>query len=705
MEVRVQSLIGRKKFPRNLKHDVSTTADFGFVQPIVSRRLHAEDTASLKLANVVMLNPLVKPTYGSMSLKSYVSFVPIADIWHPYESMMSGQTYSGAGATYIPTEIPNIHGIDLMRILMLFSDVYLVYGTLQNDTDVHNNLRYAKYSIGNVISPEDASAVFMAYFFDKKFNAAIALNDNESPYFGTIDSAYRYPSWSKDPAASNYVNFETMDFYDSFTYIDEDEQSHNVVMGFKLNRFGRNLRKILIGCGFQLNFDTGIKLDFARLVAYYKVWFDLFMPARDLTWKDTPAFNVMEYIEQNNSSIAELLYYTDEPVVTGTYVSIVRFFENLSMCYYTQNPDYVSAHITGNRNAIVPGGSFAAQAPTAGNTNNVSISNDNRNDGPHLSISSFGSISQPLLDVLKKMTTRMNVHTAIGGRIRDFMRVVFNSDYIDGHDSHRIGSESTPISVDPVFSTAETSQAYLAEYAAKGVGGKRLGDSRKFTYSARAEGYLFVLQTVVPDTHFAQGVDMELRAITKYTNYDQKFDGVTLLPTPKMAVYGIQEARTSLVDYSGGFGNIPIYSETKIAMNKINGDMSLPSTRESYLPFNIDKLLPYPRRKMYQESEGGTIVDYLNVYQVNPELLSASTVWRYIGLYPWIGLLNRIFVNSDVIKNTDLTSVSGLDYAAHDDNFIIHNYIDLSVVGYPIPMADSFQTEAFDSDTVKVEKA
>ena len=123
MNVNLGRPFGRKH-ERNLSHDISTTFDFGFCQPLVARRLHAEDSVNVRVADIVRLQPLVKPLFGSISLKKYFRFVKTADVWHPFESMLSGQTYNGAGEAYIPTKMPCLQQNTLTRILALFSDVY-----------------------------------------------------------------------------------------------------------------------------------------------------------------------------------------------------------------------------------------------------------------------------------------------------------------------------------------------------------------------------------------------------------------------------------------------------------------------------------------------------------------------------------------------------------------------------------------------------
>lgn len=122
--------IGRrtgKKFPHTLPKNVYTSSQYGFVQPSLCRECPAQDTIDLRVASKVFLQPLVKPTFGRMFLKQYHNFVPTADIYHPYESMLAGKPYNGSGiAHYIPSGVPTVSLGFLTVCNYLMSDFYFL---------------------------------------------------------------------------------------------------------------------------------------------------------------------------------------------------------------------------------------------------------------------------------------------------------------------------------------------------------------------------------------------------------------------------------------------------------------------------------------------------------------------------------------------------------------------------------------------------
>lgn len=694
MKVNLGFAFGRKN-ERNLSHDISTTSDFGYVQPLVARRLHADDSLSVRVADIVRLQPLVKPTFGSIQLKKYFRYVKVADIWHAYESMLTGQTYAGANATYIPTAVPTVQQDFLTRLVCMFSDIYCW------DSSVAPAESDGTFSMGSIrgVSANDCET----NYFDYQLNKGLYSGDGDKAFSEYLYSkmgfkpfyAHATDTWD---SSSNYVPIESMDYYD----VNEVEGVYHF-FGFKLNRFGRNLRKILIGNGYQMNWNKS-RVEIVKLFANYKAYFDEFMPSREITWKDTNAFKVMESVEQNNTPHIDEQCYESSDFTDG----LLGFIWDLVNMYYTQNPDFVSAHITGNRNSIVPTGALRIQSPAANDPHNVQVTGENSQ--AKMNMESVGSISAQMLDVLKKMTQRVAIHSQLGGRIKEFMKLVYGSEYVNGHDSDSIGTDVSDIQIGDVFSTAETAEGYLGEYAGRGIG-TNSGKYLKFRCSA--DGYLFVLGVIVPDAKYCQGVDTTLLMTDKYSCYDPAFDGLTLLPTPKFGIYGIQEF-PHVGDSSAGFGNMPIYSGTKIALNKLNGDISLPSTRESYLPFTLDKMLPYSIKSVGRQTvdtSTGQIHKTTGFVFKQPAMhnITAGTIWRYIGRDRWNGNEDRIFVNEGNGQEIHYDSESGETkylYAATpmDDNFIIQSYVDLKVFGNPKSLADSWYTDS-EGASISVENA
>lgn len=679
-----------KKTKRNLNHEVSTTADFGFCQPIVCREMVPQDTFSLRLGQIVRLQPLVAPTFGSIKVKNYTAFVPFADIYHPYESLLAGQTYAGSASSYIPVSVPKIRLSSLAHILTLFSSVIS-----KDYTNKEILIDCVQYVFSKTCHTEGIVQSDYEHWLDETklhdLTSSVTLyNWLQDTYHSTFDAM------SCDGTAQQIAN---LDFYSD---VPASTPYTGTLIGFKYNRWAKNLRKIFIGCGYQIDGFSQVEVSILPLIAYYKVWFDYFQPARDKTWKDTAAFALMEFLEQ--TGLASVDDYLDGSVNSNITAKIVpmfgEFLHDLAVCYHVANVDYTSAHITGVSGSLVPSYTRSTLDP---NSVPMSVENDSSQAYLNPVASDLETISAQSLDILKKLTQRISIHTAIGGRIKEFLRAVYNSDYVDVHDSYQLGTSQFDVQIDPVFSTAETAEGSLGEFAGRALGSND-GSKGLIRYKAKVPGILITLTALVPDAKMAQGIDPNLLHLTKEDFYDLTFDGSTLVPTRQVCIYGMNHCTSNVFSHTGTFGNIPIYTEYKVANNKLNGDMSKPSTMASFLPYTLDKLLPLPDSQVYDDAGEDTLL----LTGITSSVLAAGSIWRFTNLYPWIGNYNRIFTNSGKPYSTRTSSTyfGPLGFENDiDDNFILHNFVNLEVVGTPRSFKDSWYTGAGSDSDINVEQA
>lgn len=652
MDIRIRRQDAQKKYPHNLTHQVSTTSGFGFLQPILVKECSAEETVNLRVGQKVYLQPLVKPTFGQCELRTYSYFVPMADIWNPWESFLSGQSYRGSEAHYIPLNVPSFMNRDLTCLLRLCSEVWVFTAGC---SEIQNGLE---------ISKQSDDKYHTSSFTDALQQSFLTLNS-----FGNGMQTYNFPT-------SFHMTSESLDSLDGFDWFLSYKPGANVIVfAGRFNKVGSDLRKIFLGCGFQMNSQTK-ELNMLPIFAYFKAYFDMFYPARDMTWKDTKAFGFLERCEQHGYGLSNT--WNGDSTCVQLFLSFI--FDELVQCYYTQNPDFVSAHITGTS---LPVASPTSLFPYVAPNNSVGHSvHDDRGQTPRIAQTESVDLGWPAIDILRRLTFRKNIHTAIGGRIDKFLRSIFGSDTRNEPESFYLGSQILDIDISAVMNQAQTTEGFLGQYAARGVGQHTGIDLH---YECRSAGYLITMMAVVPFARYSQAVDPTLSHITKYDFFNPDLDSVTLKPTPKYEVYGIQEVeksgQQSYTDLQSGFGNIPLYMEYKQHYNILNGDMSKRSTRSSYLPFTLDKLLPY------SSTQNGRVVN------LSPDILVNGSIWRYIGKDAWLGNYDRIFVNDGDVNTPD------------DDNFIIFNYVDLKSLSFALPTADSFQTGSLTEDSFKVQKA
>lgn len=706
MKVNVGNAKTDKKYLHDRSHDVSTTSDFGFMQPLMVDEVIGNSTCELRTGQIVQMMNLSKPTFGTMYLKTYHVFVPMESIYHPYASLRAGQTYMGANSTYIPQQVMSLNTALLSYICKLMSDI-VIFKLDGNEFISSYNIQFSTTNATYISSWQN---VFVQWAEDcEKYitnsNVPFYLyNNNDFVNFTRYLSVY-------DKDTNGDPIFDGYDWIDTFQIVPQGGNAENYVIAGKYHDSALNFRKVCYGCGYKLLWDN-TQVSALPLFAYWKVYYDLFYPQRDLTWKDTAAAGIQEWCEQYGRFIFTA---GSTGLVYQKLGLLVQFVKDICTAYYTKSPDFVSSHITGQRISTVPNTNISVIDAYSGNLDKVgTLSNPNSGVGIGTNVSTAGNVSylasinngllnQSALDLLQRVYHRINAHTAIGGDIRTYLKSQLGIDYLDEDETYWIGATSVPISADPVVSQAETPQGFLGELSAFG----RAGDGNKsFKYSCDVPGYWVCLATVVPEARFAQGMDMSLKHLKKDDFFDANYDSQTLLPTEKKYIFAESQFDNLVTpaDFSSSFGNIPNYFEYCVKQNLINGDMSLRSTRATYLPFNLDILLPYTDSTYFNNTqETVCFVDSLN-----PTYLVNGTIWRYIGLYKWIGGFDRIFrVSGDGDKpwNAFPTTYGIFASRSISDNFLIHNYMDYKVWSTKLPCRDAFQTGAFDSDSFAIEKA
>ena len=640
MKISIARQASGKKYLHNLERSGVTTNGFGFVQPIQCRELIPQDHVKIRSGNQIRLQPLVKPTYGRVEIKTYHGFVPISDIYHPFESLLAGKTYNGANSSYIPQYVPFTQEAILAFSTYLFSYFWIFKGDGQGAITMDDN---SILTTGAFVPVDNTEMTTLKPLFLSAYQSYVSSCFTN----GSVTSTKVGYVISYFQNVSNFGVFETSSTVNSLQKCDwffvfRDASDIPYICGGRLTEAGKNLQKILLGTGYNLNLGNQEDKSILKLCAYYKFWFDTFAVQRSITWKQTNCFKLLEYLEQyGQNDINQMI--ASEQTQSGVLATWFKFIIDLTKCYYTQSPDYVSAHISGT--AITTEDKYSYQlGNTSGGTEirDASVpsggNNQPRASFPYSSSGGFYQtlISQQGLDVLKQLYKYVNIKTAVGGKIGAFMRSIFGSDYRDEKESNFIGVHSNKVDISPVLSTAETSEGYLGEFAGQGYG---MTPGEIYDFTASCAGYLITMFAIVPDAKFAQGDDPDTSHLKKFDFFTPQFDAITLLPTRKSCIYNcfaLTDPDSNFIGYSASFGNMPNYSEYKVERDLVSGELAMLSSQANLLPFNMSKILPY------------TKVSSKGIANLNFNGLVAGEVWRWIGLYRGIGNFDRIFVNSDL---------------------------------------------------------
>lgn len=709
MKVNVPNQSTGKRYIHDLSHDVNTTSDFGFCQPILCREVEGNSNIHLRTAQLVRMMPMVFPTFGRITLNTYNVFVPIESVYHPYGSLRAGQTYQGAINSYIPDMVISGSCALLSVILKCLSKI-CIYNVGVNSTGGTNFFRFPSSDL--TVEPFDGLMYNNVLdFWRNKLSNFVFGSPNQIPNsWFNYQNSYNSLVFTGDTPDPDLLNLNRYDWYDRVTYSGKDY----LICG-EYHIAAKNIRKILYGCGYKVLWDNEL-ISYLPLLAYYKAWFDLFNPQRDITWKDTNAAGIQEWCEQ--SGMFDLLN-SSSGLLSARPDQLFEFFIDLAQCYYTSSPDFVSVAITGQNISIVPddgrdylNGNNSNNSVQAFTNESPMISHQGTN-AAQLRGSIESNITQNGLNLLRAMYYRRNSHRVIGGDIDEFMKSMLGTEYKDEDDSYWIGSQRLDVNITPVFSNSDTVNgqqgANLGQFAGQGSGAHSGNHGpEEFKYTAKYDGFVISMIALVPESRYSQGIDMNLKHVRKVDFFDPLYDSYSLLPTSKKYIFAESQFDDleSPADYTASFGNHPIYIEKCVAQNILNGDMSLKSTRETYLPFTLDKLLPFTEVREYND----TIGNVTQIDNLDPNVLVNSSIWRYVGLFQWIGNYGRIYVNSGTVTPEVAhlqEEYNNIFYSrGYDDNNVVDNYVYLKVSSYKLPVADSFQTGTLDGrDTMSIEIA
>lgn len=658
--------IGKEQEKRNvfdLTHDVTTTLDWGEVQPLMCREMVPNSDMTLDMDTFVRLMPMPKPTFGRSSYKSFHTFVPIQEIWDAFESFMSKKSFTHGGQVYIPTEAPYVNqtALTLQVLRGAGVSVYKQSGT----TNKVLTLQTTQAGWNTGMTAFKGLAIVTANMYSNELNEFNAFLDKD---------------YAVTPDAADFL-YEVTSGSDVYT------------LCFRLAPEKKRLRKILIGLGYQLQLMNGsqtTKVSILPLIAYYKAYFDMFAPQRDITWKQTKCYLLIENLEFYNTPSVVSAYITSTNAGARNYW--YNFIDELENAWYTDNVDYYSAHIT------TPAISTAANVWTTQGVTGGSLTTIGQavNTQPNTQ----GIITQAGLNVLKKMYYWANKNTIIGGKVAEYMRTHFGSDVLDDRKSNFIGNSNINIAISDLYSQSETSEAKLGDFAGKGVGA---GSSNSLHFHADVYGYWITLAAIVPDSTYCEGLDPNLLHVSPEHFFTPAFDAVGFQVTPKACFVGDSTREsvlsTTTYDNSASAGFIPRYSEYKVKSNILNGDVSLGSLKSDMLPYTLDKIVSDNQVRctpvIGSDGEENGNFDHYVFASYRNDVPAGSPEWRYIGKYGWLSNFNRIFyMNSEQ---------EDLSYFTRTDQFVVHNILNIKAIQPMLQIANSFETESND-DSISVQK-
>ena len=526
---------------------------------------------------------------------------------------------------------------------------------------------------------------------------------------------------SNHPSASGHLGFNkdgNVAFDPMGVYFESNHgRETDIMVCIRLTDSGKFLRKLFMGLGYQIA-PLNRKVSILPLYAYFLSYFETFAPKRFVKFEQTYFARLINAVVNYGNSLTSIICAKFNQYSTSVTWSNV--LDDLLSCFYTKDTDYYSSQIIGlindYGNDIRQKYLGVYENPESGN---LDVQNDFLSSDveagvvPSLDFKGFGASNhtQVQQNILSRLTQFVNRRSVVGSKLSALLKSVFGISQKDVDDyNFRLGNSSIDVNFSDVFSTAETAEGSLGEYAGKAMA---FGNGDTYNIETSTHSIILAFSVIVPRTQYVQGVSPMLSHITADDFYNPMFDGLTLLPTRKSNLY-CGNGFLAFDDNDQSFGNSPIYSEYKTkTCGILTGDLSLNSTKSSYDSFTMDELIS----DFTYIKQSDDIYDGLyNSVSYNPNGLVAGTMWRYLGRWLWLGRFDRIFVNnrvnwSDFVgsilpPNDDGDIQSTRNIYRTDDNLVVHHVVDMKLNSAVVPLKGTWLTDdllSLDSNGVTVQ--
>lgn len=173
-------------------------------------------------------------------------------------------------------------------------------------------------------------------------------------------------------------------------------------------------------------------------------------------------------------------------------------------------------------------------------------------------------ISESLLHTLHSLTDYMKRHQIAGatafGRFLAQYGQALPAEKLNR--SVYLGCETQNLKIGDVFSSAQTDDGNLGEYAGKGLS---YGNGH-YTYETNEFGYFVIMTSLIPNVGYFQGINPSLFHITKLDFFNGEFDKNMISAIPASCVY-VPQVSVAGADFSDVnehvFGFLPKYWEYK----------------------------------------------------------------------------------------------------------------------------------------------
>lgn len=726
---------GYKRSLIPLSHDVNTTCGFGEVQPLMCRAMFSDSKAVVDMESLVRLAPMLAPTFGDIKFKVYHEFVAMSDLTSNFNALLSSTRVNRGSQSFVPQFLPHIP-LSLLSVACLIGAHCTIYRCNSSGSPVWHTYQPTQIDDSSpaMSSVLEQMASELGHPIDELFkvtnwngtafeganrcgglNYSLLAPDFDASYIGSRfvplkNVGLQSYGFATDSTGEIYVKPVLPESAD--IVVERKLGNYRYLFAFSLSSFGKRVRKAIIGTGNQINFNSRKSVSLMPLFAYFRAWYELFGLQLFQNFEDTACNKLLQLYDNHN------FYDYTWRAQAERMDDLFKFFLELGSMWFTDPADFVSAHtanITSSNKPFdlntfidVNGASSDDFGLSSYNvySPNAEITEDSKGKNVHLRTitQNHGQLDSELLKRMYKWTNRNSI---LGQKVKELLIAQGLQDYVDTCEPRFIGYDETTIQISDVVSTADTESdgrgAMLGQYGGRGLQYKR---SKHLTFETREYGYWITLAVVAPLSGYCQSLDMNNVCIRKEDFYNPEFDGLGYEANPKLAVVAAQDVNSiesqalstdATKSLDANFGFVPKYSSLKVAANVMNGDFNLRSTRNSYMPYTLDKIINVGDKRyraIFSVDNKGLAVTTGELFEP-VDMPIAGNVWRFNGRYPFLSNYNRMFANQGSYDES-LSRQFDLSYELTDtmlDNFLVHNAIKMDWYAPVLPLSDSFETK------------
>lgn len=339
---------------------------------------------------------------------------------------------------------------------------------------------------------------------------------------------------------------------------------------YKLTKKGRHNLKILSQLGYVIYPDNKVNdsIDMMPLLALAKVYLDYYT-TNQYSQTLANAYTVEALLKKDNINPYKL---------TAQDINNI-----LDLCAYVMySPDYFTSCWD---NPVSPNevnsswGKMVIKDPTTYGDGITETDPNVYNGTPTTSNRQANLISQYMLDSLKKLTDwvkRMQISTKSIDRYLARFGVILTSEKMNR--SMYNGEQIAKMNFGAIYSTAETQQASIGDYAGQGIINSDGQEQTTFEFEELDEmGCIISLFSINPKIGYYQGIDRNHLATDVETRFTGAFDALgtqavlaseLYVSNDYTSIYGTQQVNDTI------FGYLPRYAHLKVAKDRLTGDFT-----------------------------------------------------------------------------------------------------------------------------------